>query len=104
MSLNWTNTREARDIIGRWRVDRHDDDALKRLGDVTIEFCEGGNLTYVTSSPERTEAFLLTYRMENGVIVTHHPLCPGERRTSYCFAGDRLTLTISGAPARFLKI
>lgn len=92
-------------LIGAWIVDRSDLRAVAELGDVLLEFGEGGGLLYTTRGPDKDQIMKLRYSVEGATIVTDQPSAPRVERTAYALSDDDRTLTLAfgGVPYRFVR-
>ncbi|WP_065712761.1 hypothetical protein [Acinetobacter baumannii] len=57
-------------VVGAWVVDRTDARALTDLGNVLLEFGEGGDLLYTIRGQEKNQIMKLRYKVEGSTIVT----------------------------------
>jgi len=90
-------------LIGAWLVDETDTRALTDLGNVLLEFGEGGGLLYTIRGQEKDQIIKLRYRVEGSTIVTDQPSEPRVERTQFSLTGDMLTLAFGGVPYRFVR-
>ena len=91
-------------LIGAWVVDESDTRALAELGDVLMEFGEGGGLAYTIRTQDREQIMLLRYRVEGSTIVTDQPSAPRIERTAFSLSDDGvLTLAFGGTPYLFKR-
>jgi len=85
-------------------VDETDARALAELGDVLMEFGEGGGLAYTIRTKDRQQIMLLRYWIEGSTIVTDQPSAPKIERTVFSLSDDGvLTLNFGGTPYRFTR-
>jgi hypothetical protein len=91
-------------LIGAWVVDPTDARAFAELGDLLMEFGEGGGLAYTHRTQDREQIMLLRYWIEGSTIVTDQPSAPGIERTPFSLSDDGvLTLDFGGTPCRFKR-
>lgn len=91
-------------LIGTWEVDKSDQRALKEFGDVSLEFAADGKLKYTIAAGDKAQIMLMTYVVEDGVIVTDQPSAPRVERTNFSISSDGvLTLAFGGVPYRFKR-
>lgn len=91
-------------LVGAWIVDRTDLRGLADLGDVLLEFGEGGGLLYTIRGPDRDQIMKLRYTVEGSTILTDQPSAPRIERTAYALSEDgKLTLAFGGVPYRFVR-
>jgi hypothetical protein len=91
-------------LVGAWVVDRSDARALADLGDVLLEFGDGGGLLYTIRGADKDQIMKLHYRVEGAAILTDQPSAPRVERTAYSLSDDGiLTLAFGGSPYRFVK-
>jgi hypothetical protein len=85
MPLFRRKPRETADLVGSWRSTESADE---------IEFFSNGELQFRTPTGEGTTGImLLTYRIEDDVVVTDQPSQPAEERTRFVLDGEILALT-----------
>ncbi len=91
-------------LLGEWNVDPSDKGAIAELGDVTMVFGDGGELTYTIHTPTKRQIMLMRYRVDGDVIMSQQPSAPREERTRFSIADDGiLTLEFGGTPYRFRR-
>lgn len=90
-------------LVGAWVLDEADARALSDLGDVLLEFGEGGGLLYTIRGQEKDQIIMLRYRVEASTILTNQPSEPRVERTQFSLADDILTLAFGGVPYRFVR-
>lgn len=90
-------------LVGAWVVDETDARALADLGNVLLEFGEGGDLLYTIRGQEKDQIMNLRYNVEGSTIVTDQPSEPRVERTQFSLADDMLTLAFSDVPYRFVR-
>jgi len=90
-------------LLGRWRIDPTDAEAVEVFGDAALEFDERGNLIYIIMEAEKDQIILMTYRVAGDVVITHQPSHPDPQSTRFEVSGDTLNLAFGGQPARFIR-
>ena len=91
-------------LVGAWVVDKTDAHALVELGDVLMEFGDGGGLAYTIRAPDREQIMLLRYWIEGSTLVTDQPSAPKVQRAAFSLSDDGvLTLEFGGTPYRFKR-
>ena len=90
-------------MIGAWLVDETDARALTDLGNVLLEFGEGGGLLYTIRGQEKDQIVKLQYKVEGFTIVTDQPSEPRVECTQFSLTDDMLTLAFGGVPYRFVR-
>ena len=84
-------------LIGIWRM-VHDE----RVCDA--DFHPDGTLTYTIEVEGRTLVMNLTWRIEDGMIVSDQPTAPGEVHSKYRFLdADTLVLEYDGEESTFRR-
>jgi len=63
-------------LKGKWVIGPKDRDAVLRFGNVSMEFDDGGRLTYVVHGPKTDQKIFLTYAVKGDVLVTDQPSSP----------------------------
>ena len=92
-------------LIGLWRIDPDDRDALAIYGNVTMKFDRENRLRYMIHKPGKAEVIFLTYRIEGCWLVTDQPSSPREERTAFYIDGEgNLELRYQGTPARLVPV
>ena len=85
-------------------TDKSDQAAVKELGDASLEFGADGKLKYTIAAGDKAQVMLMTYVVEDGVIVTDQPSAPRVERTNFSISPDGvLTLAFGGVPYRFRR-
>lgn len=91
-------------IIGEWVSDPRDRNCLRAFDNVSMEFMKDGQLIYTIHEPGKDQIMLLTYRIENGIIVSDQPSSPRGERTPFHFAsGGRLVLMTDKGPMTCIR-
>ncbi len=70
-------------LVGAWRTDPEDSQALREYGDVSLDFARNGALIYTVYDQGQRLIMLLMYRIEGDELVTTQPSEPGEHRTRF---------------------
>lgn len=78
----------VRQLLGKWVSDPDDIDSLSAYDRVSLEFKEDGQLIYTIHTEKTDQILLLTYDVQDGVLVTDQPSMPGEERTGFSFTDD----------------
>ena len=95
---------DTKKIIGSWEL--VEADPSLDLGDNDeMEFTEGGDLFYGIDAGSKWQIMQLTYKVENGSLITDQPSSPNEERTKYNFDEDGLLIIdYEGAFAKYQRI
>lgn len=92
-------------LIGLWKIDPADTDARLELGEVMIEFKEGGNLVYIIKNEDKDEIILLNYKIKENCLITNQPSMPKEERTVFELDDEGgLVLEYGGKKYRYTKV
>lgn len=92
-------------IIGRWRSDPDDPEAIATYGDVLLDFSRNGALTYTIHAEGKRQIMLLTYRIDGDVLVTDQPSAPQEERTKFRVTPEgKLVLEHEHRPSRYVRV
>jgi hypothetical protein len=75
--------RTTEQVLGRWSTDPKDADSISEYGVVGLDFKADGSLVYTIYGDDREQRMFLTYRIEDGVLVTDQPSDPREDRTPF---------------------
>jgi len=104
--MRWLRKSKATgtELLGRWRIDPTDAEALDAFGDAALEFDERGNLIYIIKEAEKDQVILMTYRVAGDVIITDQPSHPDPQSTRFKVTDDMLNLAFGGQPSRFIRI
>jgi hypothetical protein len=93
------------ELIGTWKSNSTDAEGADAYGHVTLKFGGDGTLLYVIHESHRDRIMRLTYRTEDGFIVTDQPSEPRSERTEYHIETDgTLVLAFGGRKARYTKL
>ena len=91
-------------LLGTWVVDSSDHRTVAELGDVLLDFREGGQLVYTVRGPSKDEIINLSYKIEGSTITTDQPSSPRPEQTTFSLSPDGvLTLEFGGIPYRFRR-
>jgi hypothetical protein len=91
-------------LVGRWTTDPADKEALKEYGSTTLVFTETGELRYIIHAEGKDQIMLLTYRIDNGTLITNQPSEQREERTAFLLTPDgKLVLDYGGAKTRYVR-
>ena len=90
-------------LVGEWRADPADAQARAEDGDATITFSTDGSLVYKIDSEASDSIIQMTWRVEDGSLITDQPSEPREERSAYNVTDDVLTLNFGGIESRWLK-
>ncbi len=92
------------DLIGTWVSDPADAEGSHEFGRATIEFEPDGQLTYTVHTEGKDQKMFLTFRVDNGVLVTNQPSAPREERTAYTVTSDgKLVLWFGGQRSIYVR-
>lgn len=95
---------EISELIGQWQFLRSDKDTPDQAG-VTITFDKQGRLTYEIQSQGMTQIIKLTFRVENGWLITDQPSRPRAERTRFQLTlFGELVLEFEGTKSWYQKI
>lgn len=75
-------------LIGTWTSDPLDIESQEAFGNSTLEFREDGQLVYTIHGEAKDQIILLTYRVENNILVTNQPSFPREEKTAISFGDE----------------
>lgn len=81
-------------LLGKW-VSQLSDDHESYEG-ATLEFKEGGWLDYTIHCAEKDQKIILTYRVEDNILITDQPSHPREERTTFIFTDDGKLVLVYG--------
>lgn len=92
-------------LLGSWGTDPLDSDAIERDGKALIEFKPDGSMIYSIDVGDKYEQMFLTFRTDNGMIITNQPSAPREDRTAYDLTPDgKLILDYGGTRTRYVRL
>jgi hypothetical protein len=95
----------AEQIVGKWRSDPDDPEAVRLYGDVSLDFSRNGALTYTIHAEGKRQIMLLTYRIDGDVLVTDQPSDPKEERTRFKItSAGKLILEQEHRPATYVRV
>lgn len=99
------NQELAKQLVGRWVTDPEDEVSRRDYGEVTLEFGEGGWLTYTIHGEASDQQILLTYTVADGMLITDQPSAPREERTAFRFTPDgKPILAYDGGESRYIRV
>jgi hypothetical protein len=92
-------------IVGKWRSDPTDSEAITAYGDASLELSSNGGLVYIVHSEGKRQVMLLTYRIEGDVLITNQPSHPKEERTRFEIRpGGKLVLLYDRTPSTYVRV
>jgi hypothetical protein len=95
---------ESQPLVGKWRVDPADREAISEYGDVLLDFLPNGGLTYTIHTEGTRQIVLLTYRVEGDVLITDQPSDSREERTRFEIRSDgKLVLLYEHRPSTYVR-
>ena len=95
----------AEQIIGKWRSDPDDPEAIATYGDVSLDFTRNGGLVYTIHVEGKREIMLLTYRIDGDLLITDQPSSPREERTRFKITcAGKLVLHNERGPSTYVRI
>jgi hypothetical protein len=95
----------GKQIIGKWRSDPADAEAIAEYGDVSLDFSRTGALTYTIHTEGKRQIMLLTYRIDGDVLVTDQPSDPKEERTRFRITSEgKLFLEHEYRPSTYVRV
>jgi len=71
------------ELVGTWKTDVQDADALQQYSEMTLEFHSDGTLLNKIHQNGKDQIMFLTFRVEPGFIVTNQPSHPRTEKTAY---------------------
>ena len=94
----------ANRLLGTWVSDPEDCDGSRDFGRATLEFEKDGQLTYTAHADGKDQKIFLTFRVEDGTLVTNQPSSPREERTAYSIGSDgKLSLSLQGQHSVYVR-
>jgi hypothetical protein len=91
-------------LIGKWKIDPADLQAIAEYGDVELEFKQNGELIYAIHEGDKDEISVLTFRLEGDEIITHQPSSPREERTKFFLdSRDKLHVSFGGEMSSYVR-
>ena len=92
-------------LLGAWRSDPEDFEAIREYGDVSLDFSRNGALTYTVHGEGKRRIILLTYRIEGDVLITDQPSEPKEQRTRFEITpSGKLALLYERRPSTYVRV
>ena len=92
-------------LVGRWKTDSRDKKTIEDFGNVTLEFLDDGQLTYIIHEKGKDQKMFLTYRIQGDTLITNQPSKPKEEETKFKFTSDaELSLYFGGEESRYVKV
>ncbi|MHB8882443.1 MAG: hypothetical protein ACYC69_13150 [Thermodesulfovibrionales bacterium] len=91
-------------FLGRWRLVHTEGTDDTGLG-TEVEFHPDGKLTYTINLSEKQQLIFLTWRLEDGFLVSNQPSHPAEVRSKIISLGpDELVLEYAGEKTRLVRV
>lgn len=92
-------------LLGTWVSDPKDTESIRLFGNVRLHFTTDGRLIYSLLEEEKVQKALLTYRIENNVLITDQPSHPREDRVNFRITEDhKLEWELSeGGTVRYVR-
>lgn len=75
-------------LLGTWISDPTDTESIRRFGKVILHFTADARLIYTLLGEEKHQKALLTYRVENNVLITDQPSASREERANFRITED----------------
>jgi len=88
-------------IIGSWKAEHNPFDPNEEL---FLQFDPSGKLTQATKKGGEQQIIFLTYRLEDGLLVTDQPSSPRIQKTKMRLDGDKLVLKYNDVTAVFNRV
>src|SRR5947207_14304262 len=96
---------ENNSLVGKWKSDPDDQEAISEYGDVSLDFSPNGGLTYTVHAEGKRQLMLLTYRVEGDVLITDQPSDPRQERTRFEIRPDgKLVLLYAHRPSTYVRV
>jgi len=96
---------QINELLGTWKSDPQDEEALRSYGKVTLKFRSDGSLLYTIHKAEKDQLMRLTFRVDSGFIVTDQSSDPHLERTAYELTSDgKLVLTFGGQRVLYIRV
>ena len=95
---------EARKLIGRWTTDPADANAIEKYGRTTLVFGEDFRLAYIIHGDIKDDVIVMTFRIEDSILITDQPSQPGEERTAFTITPEgKLLLNYCGLQSHYVR-
>lgn len=95
----------GKQIIGKWRSDPANAEAIAAYGDVSLDFSRNGALTYTIHPEGKRQIMLMTYRIDRDVLVTDQPSNRKEERTRFRITSEgKLFLEHEHRPSTYIRV
>ena len=92
----------GKSLVGHWVSDAANNAGAEEK--TTLDFTSDGSLTYTTLRGRKAQKMFLTYRVENGVLITNQPSHPREEKSAFYFKPDgRLVVVYGGDETTFVR-
>lgn len=94
----------AAQLLGRWVTDVSDTTSIEDYGQSSLVFLDNSSLRYIIHAEGKDEIIILTYRVEDGFLITNQPSEPREERTSFTLTSDgKLVLDYGGSKSLYVR-
>jgi hypothetical protein len=91
-------------LLGKWQLDAGDIRGRAVYGETTLDFLDDGTLVYTEHEGAKQQISILTYRIEDGWIVTNQPSQPRIEKTPFELTDDgKLVLVYGGITSVYVK-
>ena len=92
------------DLIGCWKIDHGDIEAIKKYGSVQMIFDDEGNLRYGIRESDKLQIINLTYKVMDNFLITNQRGAPAEEKTEFILEDNKLVLIYKDQRSLFLKV
>ena len=92
------------DLIGCWKIDPGDIEAIKKYGSIHMIFDDEGNLRYEIRESDKLQIINLTYKVTDNFLITNQPGAPAEEKTEFILEDNKLILIYSAQRSVYLKV
>jgi hypothetical protein len=87
-------------LLGLWMIDPESNPGEI----VTMEFKENGQLIYTLIGEEKDYVSLLTYRIENDILITDQPSAPREAKGKFSITPEgKLVIVYDNLPYQYVR-
>jgi hypothetical protein len=98
------NTVRHDDLLGVWHSDPTDSLGQRVMGRATLEFRSDGTLRYTAHEAYADQVSILTFRIENGWLITDQPSSPSVEKTRIEISPQgQLILEYDNVPIRYIR-
>ncbi|WPU99898.1 hypothetical protein SNE26_28215 [Mucilaginibacter sp. cycad4] len=95
---------KSNELIGTWKLDETNLEALEIYGNTSMEFKDNGELLYTVNEGDKKQHVFMTYEVQGNKLLTDQPSSPKQETTQFAIVDNRLELYFDGVKSVFIRI